>query len=519
MVIGAGHNGLVCAIALAAAGVDVVVLEQGPRPGGALASAPLTLPGYVHDLHAGFFPLAAVSPALACLPLAEHGLEWITPPVAMAHPFEDGTALALHHDLGATVAGLERVSPAAGSAWRGMIERLWPHRDRIVRAALGRLPPLGPGLGLAFGLRREALTLGRQLLGSAASMGEQLFGDERASAWLCGSVGHSDLTPGCGGSAAIAFGLAFLGQLVSWPFPRGGAGRLTDALVALLEARGGELRCGARVEAVEVSGRRTRGVRLDSGERLGAGAVVATVGPRPLLAMLPEGALSGRLTRRLGRWRYGVGTFKLDCALSGAVPWSSERAREAAVVHVGGELPELFEAARLARAGRIAPRPMVVVGQHSLHDPTRAPAGAHTLYAYARVPARPGVSDEEMGELLERRIEDFAPGFRALVRARSLRGPRAQELADPALVDGDLSAGSVGLDQQLLFRPAPGMCRYRTPLDGLYVAGASVHPGPGVHGVSGAQAAATLLSERRGVRRGVRVLGRLAKSPGALHFP
>lgn len=505
--VGAGHNGLVCAIELARAGLDVVVLEQAPSAGGALCSAELTLPGYIHDLHAAFFPLAVVSPSLRRLALGEHGVEWISPPVAMAHPFEDGAAIALHRDPLETAASLERVARGAGAAWSALIERFWPHRGAIVQAALSPFPPVRPAARLVLELRREAMVLGRRLLGSAAGLGAELFGEERATAWLSGSVGHSDLTPGDAGSAAIAFGLAFLAHLCGWPLPRGGASRITQALTDMLAANGGEVRCGARVEAIEVATGRVRGARLAGGERVPAHALVSTVGVAPLLTLLAPGALGEAVTGALSRWRYGTGTFKLDAALAAPVPWRSEIAREAAVVHIGCELRELFAAAQSARRGEMPQRPMIVVGQQSLHDLSRTPDQGHTLYAYARVPAEPELSDEQIGDLLEQRIEDLAPGFRGVVLARSLRGARAQEQANPALVHGDLAGGALELDQQLLFRPTPELCRGRTPLHGLYVAGAAVHPGPGVHGVSGERAARALLAD-------LQLLGRVRRACG-----
>jgi phytoene dehydrogenase-like protein len=375
------------------------------------------------------------------------------------------------------------------------VERVWPYREAVLHAGFSRLPPLRSGLRLALGLRRDGVELARGLLASAASLGLELFGDERAAAWLSGSVAHSDLTPGSAGGGGIAFGLAFLGHVVGWPFPRGGAGRVTEALVARLQELGGSLRCDARVEAIEVARRRVAAVRLRDGERLAAGAVVATVGPRPLVGMLPADALGTRVTRRLRSWRYGLGTFKLDLALDGPVPWKSPVAREAAVVHVGDTLEDLLRSAQHAGRGTIATHPAMVVGQHSLHDPTRAPAGRHTLYVYARVPQAPDLTDADVAEVMERRIEDFAPGFTALARARCARSPQRLEADNPAMVGGDLASGSMELDQQLVFRPGLELCRYRTPLRGLYVAGGSTHPGPGVQGVSGDGAAQALLTD------------------------
>jgi phytoene dehydrogenase-like protein len=500
VVVGAGHNGLVCAIGLAAAGLDVTVVDGAGDPGGAVRSRADTLPGFVHDTCAGFFPLTVASPAMRDLPLARHGLAWVDPPVAMAHPFLDGTAIALHRDLGATAASVEATTPGAGHAWRALVERLVPHRELLFDAALSRFPPLRPAAGLAPRLGGGAIRLVRDALGSASGLGRRLFGDERAAAWLAGSAAHSDLAPDARPGGALALGLALLGHLVGWPHPRGGAQRITDALVAHLHELGGVVRCGAAVERIELRRGRIAGVRLADGDALAADAVVAAVSAGVLARLLPDGALPLRLERRLRGWRYGLGTFKLDLAMDGSVPWTASEARAAAVVHVGGELAELSRAAREAAAGEVPREPVLVVGQHTLHDSSRAPDGAHTLYVYTHVPQRPALEDEAIAERVEERIERFAPGFRDLILARAMRGPAAIERENPSLVGGDLGGGSYAIDQQLALRPALRLVRGRTPVTGLYVAGASVHPGGGVHGVSGQAAARALLEDASPLR-------------------
>jgi phytoene dehydrogenase-like protein len=354
---------------------------------------------------------------------------------------------------------------------------------------------VGAGAALALQLRRDGVSLARRMLGSAAAFGRDAFGDDRATAWLCGSVSHSDLSPGSAGGGALAFVLLLLGHVVGWPFPVGGVGRLTDALVDRLGELGGRVVCGAQVEQILVEAGRVRGVRLAGGERVGGDAVVATVSAGLLAAMLPPDALAPRLTRRLTRWRYGLGTFKVDYALKGPVGWTSVEARRAGVVHLGDTLPDLFAAAHEAGAGRVPATPALVVGQQSLHDPSRAPAGQHTLYVYTHVPQRPDLPDEAIVERIEARLAAFAPGFRDLVLARAVRSPARLQRENPSLVGGDLGGGSYELDQQLIFRPAPELVRGRTPLPGLYVAGASVHPGGGVHGVSGWAAARALMAD------------------------
>ena len=495
VVVGAGHAGLVCAARLASRGVGVTVIEQAPEPGGALGSQAQTLPGFVHDHCAGVLPLTAASPAFRDLPLEQHGLEWATPELAMVHPFRDGSAITLHRGLEATAASLDEAAPGSGSGWHALASPLLAHREQLVRTALSPLPPVLPALRLALALRRDGVELARQSLASAATFGLEVLGDARAAAWFSGSVIHGDLTPGSNGGAAFALFLKLLAHIVGWPYPRGGAGQLTGALVSYLRSLGGELHCGADAREIEVRGARARGVRLADGEALDADVVVTTVSGRPLAAMLPEGALPSHPMKRLRSWRYGVGTFKVDFALDGPVPWANADARNAGVVQLGDTLDAAFRSQQQAGLGRVPDEPAMVIAQHSLHDSSRAPAAKHTLYVYTHVPARPELTDVAIADRIEERIELFAPGFRDLVLARDVRSPERLERENPSLVGGDLAGRSLELDQQALFRPSPELARYRTPLRGLYVAGASTHPGPGVHGVSGRGAADAVLGD------------------------
>jgi phytoene dehydrogenase-like protein len=493
-IIGAGHNGLVCAIHLAAAGHDVLVLEQAGRPGGATTSSELTLPGFVHDDHAAFVPMTAASPAMRELELEREGLEWIDPPTIMAHPFEDGTAIALHRDVAATVASLGTTGPV----WRQAMGRLLPHAETLVTTILSPLPPVVGPLRLAGGLRHDGLEWARRMLGSIEALGLDLFdGDRRATAWLAGSAQHSGLPPATAGSGAFGLLLQLLAHSHGWPLPRGGMGAVADALVARAEREGARIRCDASVEQVIVRRGRVAGVRLASGEEIATDAVVSTLSALPLSRILAPDALPGRLERRLRRWRYGTGAFKLDYALSGPVPWTAQEPRAAAVVHVAGSLTALSGAAQAGERGEVPERPALVVGQQSLLDPTRAPSGAHTLYVYAHVPSRYDLDDAEVADRIEAQLERFAPGFGGTVLARATRAPWQTEVENPSMVGGDLGGGKMELDQQLVFRPAPELVRYRAPLRGLYVAGASVHPGGAVHGMSGRGAARALIRDRR----------------------
>ncbi|HEY4094250.1 MAG TPA: NAD(P)/FAD-dependent oxidoreductase [Baekduia sp.] len=496
LVIGAGHNGLVSAVHLAAAGLDVQVLEHAPQPGGATSSSQRTLPGFVHDDHAAFVPMTVASRAMRELELEREGLRWITPPMVMAHPFEDGTAIALHRDVGETVASL---GGAAGAGWERAVGQLLPRATTLVETILSPLPPVRGPLLLAAALRRDGLDWARRMLGSIEALGLEIFdGDRRATAWLSGSAQHSGLPPSTAGSGAFGLLLQLLGHSHGWPVPEGGMGRVADALVARAEREGARIRCDATVELI-LTGRRGRvaGVRLTSGEEIGADAVVSTVSALPLSRMLEPGVLPGRLERRLRSWRYGTGAFKVDYALSGPVPWAAAEAREAAVVHVAGSLTALSAAAQSGALGQVPEQPALVVGQQSLADASRAPAGQHTLYVYGHVPARYDLDDEEVAARIETQLERFAPGFGPLVLGRAVRAPHQTEAENPSMVGGDLGGGTMELDQQLVFRPAPELSRYRTPLKGLYVAGASTHPGGAVHGVSGRAAARALLHDRK----------------------
>jgi phytoene dehydrogenase-like protein len=277
---------------------------------------------------------------------------------------------------------------------------------------------------------------------------------------------------------------------------------LTDALVRHALREGATIACDHSVTEVLVRGGRAVGVRLADGQALPADAIVSTVTAGLLARLLPDGALPARVHRRLRIWRYGTAPFKLDYALAGPVPWTAAEARSSGVVHVAGELEELTRAADQSRRGEVPDRPALVVGQQSLHDPSRAPAGRHTLYVYAHVPARRELSDDAVADRMQAQLERFAPGFSGLVLDRATRSPEQTERENPSLVGGDLAGGAYELDQQLIFRPTPQLSRYRTPLRGLYVAGASTHPGGAVHGMSGRGAARALLRDRRLRRAG-----------------
>jgi len=336
----------------------------------------------------------------------------------------------------------------------------------------------------------------RLLLMPASALGGQLFAGGDARAWLYGAAMHGDAPPGSAGSAIAAAYLDLLGHGVGWPSPEGGAARLADALVGYLGELGGSVRTGARVERVGVEGGRAVGVELQGGERVPASLVLADVMPRAL-ASLAGAALPRRYADALGRYRYGPTTLKLDWALDGPIPWSAPAAREAGTVHVGGGEQDMLASTNLS-AG-LPERPFLLLGQQSLADPLRAPAGKHTAWAYTHGPPE-GVDwaaeQDRHVERVEEQVERFAPGFRDLILARHVMGPADLEGRNANLVGGDVGGGSYGLDQ-VIFRPLPALSPYRTPVRGLYLASAATFPGGAVHGVCGHAAAGAALLDVR----------------------
>lgn len=498
VVIGAGPNGLSAAIRLARTGLDVVVCEGADAPGGAVKSEGLTLDGFVSDTFSAVYPAAAASPVFRRLPLEAHGLAWVHPPVAMAHPMPDGRAGALYRDLDRTVDNLNDLCSGDGDAWRRWVTPYLENLPALRRTLLGGFPPMRGALPLAVGLGLTGtLEFARLLLLPAAQLASELFEGPHARAWLYGSVLHGDVPPEESGSAIAGGYLQILGHAAGWPSPRGGAGRLTDALASYLRSIGGEVRTATPVARIVSDGRRVAGVVTAGGDRLRAGIVVTTTTPHALLRLTGD-RMPRRYADRLSRYRYGPRTVKIDWALSEPTPWTAAEARVAGTVHVGGETAAVTAQTSAVRDGRIPERPFMLFGQQSLADPSRAPAGHHTAWAYARVPAQVTGPDEVIAhaERMTDQVERFAPGFRDVVLARHVQGPSDLQERDPNLVGGDVGAGSYALDQTI-FRPLPSLVPYATPIRGLWLGGASTFPGGAVHGVPGWAAASYAVAARR----------------------
>jgi phytoene dehydrogenase-like protein len=500
LVVGAGPNGLAAAIRLAEAGVETTVLEARPQPGGAVRTEELTLPGFRHDTFSSVYPAGAASPVFSRLPLADHGLEWVHPEVCMAHPLEDGTAVGLYRDLEPTAHSLEAQHSGDGRAWARFVGPYLRNFGAVRATMLAGFPPVGGPLRLLSQAGPVAAAqFGLLVALPASTLAHRTFSASGSRAWLLGAAAHGDVPVTSAGSAIAAFYLNLLGHAVGWPSPRGGAQALTDALVAHLRALGGELVCDAPVERVLTPAGSASGVALQDGRQYQADAVLADVMPQALLALAGD-ALRGWYRAGLVRFRPGPATLKLDWALDGPIPWVAPAARGAGTVHIGGDEAETIESLAQAHSG-LAERPFLLVGQQSVADPSRAPAGKHTAWAYTHAPITRAseLSSEHYVEAVERQIERFAPGFRERILARHVLGPADLERRNQNLIGGDVGGGSYGRLQSV-FRPLPAVSPYKTPVDGLFLCSSAAFPGGAVHGVPGdaaARAALKSLTSRR----------------------
>jgi phytoene dehydrogenase-like protein len=452
-VIGSGPNGLSAAIILASAGFATTVFERNDQIGGACSTAETTLPNFLQDLGSSVYPLGVASPFFRSLPIT---IPWIEPTAPCAHPLDDGTAVMLEHSIEDTVATLDACDRRR---FRSLIRPLALEFAELSEDILGpiRRIPRHPLLLARFGF---------SALLSAASLARYHFTGKRAQAFFAGMATHSVLSLEAPASAAVGLTLIAAGHASGWPILRSGAQTLTDALARHLKDLGGRIEIGHEV---------TKLPETD--------LVLADITPRQLLR-IAGAELPSRYSRRLERFRYGAGAFKIDYALSAPIPWTAPECSRAATVHIGGSLEEIAESERTFTSDR----PFVLLGQPSLFDPSRAPVGQHTAWAYCHVP---NGSAKDYTESIERQIARFAPDFRDCILARSVSSPAALERWNPNLIGGDFLGGAMDI-RQLLFRPTPSL--YRTPRSNLYLCGASTPPGGGVHGMAGYHAARTALA-------------------------
>ena len=451
-VIGSGPNGLSAAIVLAAVGIATTVFERNIQIGGACSTAETTLPNFRQDLGSSVYPMGVASPFFRSLPI---DIPWIEPTAPCAHPLDDGTAVMLEHSIEATVDTLDECDE---SSYRSLIAPLASEFAELAEDILGPIQhiPRHPMVLARFG---------SSALLSATSLARSRFAGRRAQALFAGMATHSVLSLEAPASAAVALTLIAAGHASGWPILRGGAQTLPDALARYLQDLGGHIETEHEVR-----------------ELLQNGLILADITPRQLL-LIAGSQLPLDYCKRLERFRYGAGAFKIDYALRAPIPWTAPECSRAATVHIGGSLEEIVQSEQTFTSER----PFVLLGQPSLFDPSRAPAGQHTVWAYCHVP---NGSTKDYTESIENQIARFAPDFRDCILARSVSSPAALERWNPNLIGGDFLGGVMDI-RQLLFRPTPSL--YRTPLSHLYLCGASTPPGGGVHGMAGYHAATTAL--------------------------
>ncbi len=480
VVVGSGPNGLAAAVTLARAGRSVLLIEAASTIGGGTRTAELTLPGFHHDVCSAVHPFALASPFLKSLPLAERGLELIHPPAPLAHPLEDGRTAMLERSIEETGRTLGRDA----SAYRRLIEPFLDRADDLFADLIGPLkPPRYPILAARFGLRA---------IRPATRLARHWFKDEPAKALLGGLAAHSILPLDYWATSAIGLVLGLAGHAVGWPIVRGGSQRLAESLASYFRSSGGVV---VNLDS-ESDAERPRDIitdwRVESLDELpSAELVLLDVTPRQVVRIAGH-RLPSRYIRRLERFRYGAGVFKLDWALSGPIPWKLEECARAGTVHLGGTLDELAASEAAVGRGEHPERPFVLLSQPSLFDPSRAPAGRHTAWAYCHVPNGSAV---DMTGRIEAQVERFAPGFRDLILARHAMAPSDFESYNPNYIGGDINGGAQDL-RQLFTRPVARLIPYATPLEGLYICSSSTPPGGGVHGLCGYYAARAALGPR-----------------------
>ncbi|HEX2252577.1 MAG TPA: NAD(P)/FAD-dependent oxidoreductase [Thermoanaerobaculia bacterium] len=468
VIVGAGPNGLAAAVELARHGLGVLVVEARETVGGGLRSAELTRPGFVHDVCSAIHPMGIGSPCFSRWPLEDFGLEWMHPEVPLAHPLDGGRAAVQRRSVAETADGLG----ADGQAWRRLFGPLAERWDDLAEDVLRPVlrPPRHPLTLARFGL---------PALLPASLLAQVAFRGEPARALFAGIAAHTMVPLTAAATSAVALLLGTAAHAVGWPTPRGGAGRLADALAAYLRSLGGEIRTGWPVASLD--------------ELPPSRAVICDLTPKPFLAVAGH-RLPQRYRRRLAAYRYGAGVFKVDYALGAPVPWLHPDCARAGTVHVGGSLDEIAAGEQAAFRGEVPERPFVLVAQQSLFDPTRAPRRQHTLWAYCHVPR--GFRGDHTAAI-EAQIERFAPGFGERVLERHVAGPADVERDNPNMVGGDIGGGIQDL-RQVIARPVARPTPYRTPVAGLYLCSAATPPGAGIHGMGGWHAARAALADRFG---------------------
>jgi phytoene dehydrogenase-like protein len=463
VILGSGPNGLAAAIVLARAGLSVVVLEAQEKIGGGTRSETLTLPGFMHDVCSAVHPMAVASPFLRTLPLHDHGLEWIYPQYSLAHPFDDGSVTLVEQSIDKTCQSLG----VDGHSYKRLVGQLVESWAELAQEILGpiSLLPSHPLIMARFGMHAIL---------PASRLANSYFKSERARAVFAGLAAHSLMPLESWGTSAVGLILAALVHATGWPIAKGGSQRIADALASYLRSLGGEIVTGIRVRSRK--------------ELPPSRLVLCDLSPRGLLQIAGED-FPASYRRALEKYQYGPGVFKVDWALGGPIPWRAQECVQAGTVHLGGTMTEIALSERESCKNQQSEHPFVLLAQPSVMDPSRAPLGHHTAWAYCHVP---NGSRIDMTGRLEAQVERFAPGFRDLILARSTKSPAQLEAENPNLVGGNITGGANSL-RQLFFRPTFRL--YKTPVKGLFLCSASTPPGAGVHGMCGYHAATQALAD------------------------
>ena len=520
VVVGAGPNGLVAANHLLDRGWSVLVLEAQPTVGGAVRSDDDVAEGFVHDTFSAFYPLAAASRSIQGFRLEEHGLRWVHAPAPVGHLPKGGPWALVHRDRDVTAALMDEQHSGDGAEWLSLCAEWDRIGDHVVNALVSPFPPVRAGLAALARLPSVGgLDFIRTALSPAIELGRSRFGGESPRLLLAGNAAHADIPLDAAGSGFMGLLLVMLGQTVGFPVPEGGAGRLTQALARRIESMGGEIRCSTPVTRIDVESGRATGVRTEGGERFTARhAVVAdVVAPRLYGDLLLEEDVPARTAKAMRKFQLDPSTVKVDWALDAPVPWSTTPPYDPGTVHVADSVDQMSEALSQVAANAIPSRPFMLTGQMTKADPTRSPAGTEAMWAYTHVPQNAtrdagdggvrGTWDlddvERFADRMQDRMEEAAPGFTSHIVARRVLGPREMEARDANLMGGAVNGGTSQLHQELIFRPTPGLGRAETQVKGLYLGSASAHPGGGVHGAPGMNAARAAVAHRR-LRRLVR---------------
>lgn len=468
VVVGSGPNGLAAAIALALNGLSVIVYEEKSCIGGGMRSEALTLPGYTHDVCSAIHPLAIGSPFLSKLPLEDHGLQWIHPSAPLAHPFDDGTCTLLERSLDKTCEGLGSDSSAYRALFSPIIQN-WPHLEDTILGPL-QIPrhPL------------EAIRFALKAIRPASNLARSYFKDPKTQALFAGLAAHSILPLDKMITGAAGLVLGALGHLYNWPMPQGGSQALANAMGAYFKSLGGTIITDTKITSIkELPSSRT---------------VFFDLTPVQILSIAGD-SLTASYKRQLENYRYGPGVFKMDWALDGPIPWKAAACQRAGTVHIGGSIEEIEESEKAIWKGKCVEKPYVLLAQQSLFDPSRAPMGKHTAWAYCHVPHSSMV---DMTDRIETQIERFAPGFRDLILAKSTKNTQQMTQFNPNYIGGDITGGVQDIGQ-LFTRPVKRIVPYATANPRLYICSSSTPPGGGVHGMCGYHAARVALSRVFGI--------------------